>query len=343
MVIFQLGQAIGVKCSISTASVLLRVAKPRFGGANKIKIFAWRAFNYIIPCAVQLQNHKLQVSNWCQRCGMGPETIEHALRDCIVASEVWMGSALGIWFSSQRRGPFQDFCMEACLSLKLDNLEIFVMIIWAIWFARNKKVFSNHALKTKEVLDVAGRTMSSYQACWRGTEIIPTKHPVDRSKRWIPPKPGELKMNVDASFRADSNQVGIGCIVRDSTGCVIACCSNIVCGCSDPLTAEALAMREGLDFVNQLGLQIQEIETDSSSIADFCSKEVDLYGHEIGLLLQEIKNRLNSNMVCCFIPRECNRAAHFLAVSVFQRDPFFFGKDAIPVWIKPVVFADLIQ
>ncbi|KAK6138927.1 hypothetical protein DH2020_027342 [Rehmannia glutinosa] len=71
-----------------------------------------------------------------------------------------------------------------------------------------------------------------------------------------------LKLNVDAAIFPNKIQFGIGAIVRDSEGRSIACMAQVINGHFDVLNAEAIAVREGLEFVQGLNLEISYVETD---------------------------------------------------------------------------------
>ncbi|PON48917.1 Ribonuclease H-like domain containing protein [Trema orientale] len=85
-------------------------------------------------------------------------------------------------------------------------------------------------------------------------------HPIRSSKmsviRWELPHPGRLKLNVDVACFFDQGFIGIGAIIRDATGIVCAAMSKRINGLFESLTAELLALREGIRFI------IQVIESD---------------------------------------------------------------------------------
>ena len=48
--------------------------------------------------------------------------------------------------------------------------------------------------------------------------------------KWVPPPQGWFKANVDGDIFKETNKVGIGVVVRDSQGWVLAALSEIVEG-----------------------------------------------------------------------------------------------------------------
>ena len=59
---------------------------------DKIKIFAWRACQEILPTAVNLTRRKVIHDDKCSLCTRELESTIHALRDCAVAYDIWAGS-----------------------------------------------------------------------------------------------------------------------------------------------------------------------------------------------------------------------------------------------------------
>jgi hypothetical protein len=59
------------------------------GIPNKIKVFAWRASNNILPSKTRLFDKGILPSYTCDLCGEGPETLIHASWECSSARLVW--------------------------------------------------------------------------------------------------------------------------------------------------------------------------------------------------------------------------------------------------------------
>ena len=58
---------------------------------NKIKVFGWRACRNILPTRVNLVHKKIIQDNRCELCKIEAETGIHALWNCSVARDVWVG------------------------------------------------------------------------------------------------------------------------------------------------------------------------------------------------------------------------------------------------------------
>ncbi|KAK3225661.1 hypothetical protein Dsin_005523, partial [Dipteronia sinensis] len=132
------------------------------------------------------------------------------------------------------------------------------------------------------------------------------------NRHWSPPPFGHLTLNVDVAFRS-GNVVGVGAVLRDHFGSVRACVELPRLGFFSAEVGELFAIHESMLFLNQMGLQVHCLESDST-IAVSSIKHNPPFSAE-GPLLDDIM-KLFAHMGCvnCFsIPREGNCVAHSLA------------------------------
>ncbi|XP_075669676.1 uncharacterized protein LOC142639367 [Castanea sativa] len=83
---------------------------------------------------------------------------------------------------------------------------------------------------------------------------------------WKPPPPGSFKVNVDGAIFPKSKQSGVGVIVRDEEGNVIAAMSRKLRLPLDALETEAKALEIGMEFAKEVGLRDVVFEGDSQLI-----------------------------------------------------------------------------
>ena len=131
--------------------------------------------------------------------------------------------------------------------------------------------------------------------------------------RWKPPDPRVYKINFDGALFLEQRCAGLGVVVRDSVGLVIAALSQRVRLPGSVDVVEALAACRAMHFAQELSLHHVVIEGDSLQViqAIIDTKPVQtLYGHIIG----EIK-LLSSLFTCSFlhVNRKGNMLAHALA------------------------------
>ena len=95
--------------------------------------------------------------------------------------------------------------------------------------------------------------------------LVLTRQPPNETK-WRPPQPGHYKVNVDGAVFAKKKQVGVGVIIGDSAGMVIAALSRNFALPLGVLETEAKAMEVGVQFALDVGARDVTLEGDSLCI-----------------------------------------------------------------------------
>uniref|UniRef100_A0A803Q5N4 Reverse transcriptase domain-containing protein n=1 Tax=Cannabis sativa TaxID=3483 RepID=A0A803Q5N4_CANSA len=85
---------------------------------------------------------------------------------------------------------------------------------------------------------------------------------------WKPPTGTDLKLNVDAALDANWNIIGVGAVVRDATGHVLAALAKPIIGNFASHEMEAKAMFHSLNWIIQLQLPIAIVQTDALVVAN---------------------------------------------------------------------------
>lgn len=71
--------------------------------------------------------------------------------------------------------------------------------------------------------------------------------------RWLAPEMDFIKINVDGAVFKELHAVGVGMVARNWQGELIAGLLKAIAGYSDAMTAEALALKEGILTAKRLG------------------------------------------------------------------------------------------
>jgi len=274
------------------------------------------------------------------------ESIIHALWCCPDAQDVWgCGPALfqkcPYFFSD-----IAELISYLLSKLNADLMSLIVVIFHRIWLRRNRlifegqfspplKVFSDASSlfedfkrhNLRESLSLASRSVGSYNC-----------------KFWKPPVAGFLKVNWDASLNINSKLVGLGCVIRNEEGCVIAAKCCVRKAVVDPVCAEAMAALAALDFCSDMGCVSIECEGDSLQIIKGVSSS-DHSLDRIGHFLDAIKQKVAGFSVCkwshCF--RDANEVAHLLARRASSKDDFsHVWVEDMPLFISSVSFRNLL-
>ena len=98
---------------------------------------------------------------------------------------------------------------------------------------------------------------------------------------WVPPKPGEFKTNFDGAMFNESDEAGIGIVVENSFGQVMAAMAQKVQKPRSVEVLELVAARRAVNFVHEIGQQ-SHFEGDSEiGIKALCKGDMlqSSFGH----------------------------------------------------------------
>jgi hypothetical protein len=147
--------------------------------------------------------------------------------------------------------------MDECLNRpSKEDVELMVVICRHIWLRRNKMVFYQIFTPPIVVYEEAVRSLEDFRLC-TSTEEQESNHrwgyaaPVS-VVRWQAPPCGKIKSNWDASLNKGMDIIGIGVVVRDSSGDFLGgqCISKQLR--VDPLMAKAMAAMEAVIFSREV-------------------------------------------------------------------------------------------
>ena len=134
------------------------------------------------------------------------------------------------------------------------------------------------------------------------------------SDGWQPPHFGHYKLNFDAAIYTDLGCSGVGAIIRNERGEVMATLSTKESFAQDSEEAETLACRNALEFAIDVGISDLIIEGDNVSVMRVVASNC-MDGSRLGNILEDI-HCLVSALRWCFVScvkRSANTVAHSLA------------------------------
>uniref|UniRef100_A0A803QHW9 Reverse transcriptase domain-containing protein n=1 Tax=Cannabis sativa TaxID=3483 RepID=A0A803QHW9_CANSA len=320
---------------------------------SKIKIFAWKVIYSAIPIAAALHRRKVIDSVACSTCSNAWESIGHALFTCPHAKSTWKHSDFTMDFRKAQAMHDGDFIFHLSNVHSQPDFELNVCTMWAIWSHRNKVLHGGVLKEGKITTSFAQDYLGKYHASTRQTHTAPavtsvsptgahtSKKQASKDISWQPPTAAGLKLNVDAAVNATSQTLGVGAIVRDHNGLVVAAISKPAQGCFHSDEMEAKALFHSLNWALQQQLQITHIETDSLRVFNaLIHTSIDLSCF-LDLIID----------VCCllsFFPeatishvmRNANHVAHGLAKHALELDQDFCWVGEIPYHIFTTVVND---
>lgn len=132
---------------------------------------------------------------------------------------------------------------------------------WGIWKDRNDKRMGGTGKPGREVLKTSLHLVEEYHAVNEARqEVTQGVRPVIT---WVPPAREHYKVNVDGAVFKHRKKAGIGVVIRDDKGVVIAALSKIVNAPLGAAEIEAKAMEAGVLFVRDVGIREAVFEGDS--------------------------------------------------------------------------------
>ncbi|KAF5462224.1 hypothetical protein F2P56_018250 [Juglans regia] len=143
------------------------------------------------------------------------------------------------------------------------------------------------------------------------------------------------KANWDASVDRANSKVGIGVIVRNWEGRVIATLRAPRKLIPDPKLAESVAALRAVQLCKHIGISKLILEGDALSVVkDLTSETLDW--SSTGLILQEAKVELKSLSLgsVFYIPRQSNCLAHCLAKDALKLSEESISMEGIPPCIQ---------
>uniref|UniRef100_A0A803P0J9 Reverse transcriptase domain-containing protein n=1 Tax=Cannabis sativa TaxID=3483 RepID=A0A803P0J9_CANSA len=281
----------------------------------KLKIFAWRLIHDALPVAKNLI----------------------CLESCWFSFD-WSNATL------MTNG---DYIIHLSTVHSKAEMELIFCTLWCIWTERNQVV---HGGKAKPVISLAGfasRYLGNYFAARQKelpppTPAVATAPAIHRQVPWIPPISGSYKLNVDAALNVGSNIIGVGAIVRDAAGNVVAALSKPIVGNFASHEMEAKALFHGLNWVLQMQLPIDYIETDALMVSNAIHNPPVAFTAFDDLIL-DITSLLSffPRAVVAHVKRSANMAAHGLAKFALKLDEDCVWLESCPPPIYSIVVNDI--
>ncbi|KAF8408042.1 hypothetical protein HHK36_007182 [Tetracentron sinense] len=253
----------------------------------KVKIFIWKVALNILPVRANLCKRKIPVENVCGVCGEEGETILHVLKNCHYARQVWLLSQLGLRSDATSADSLSSWVEEIMKSHGEEGLSAFFMIAWSIWKHRNEYIFSGVKMTPFNCVQRANKLLADFHNA--NDRAAPES--ISAARSWLAP-PGDLfKVNIDGALHLEDRSAGVGVVVRDHNGDLIAAMSKRISNTQSAAVIEAIAAREGLKFALELGIQEVILESDSVNTIRALTSQEENSSFENLVLDDRKKNR----------------------------------------------------
>lgn len=257
---------------------------------------------------MQKGSRRFQIVFFCGRKG---EDIYHVFWECKVSKSKWEASK---FVNLPTRPPHQNstlFLRDWQERLGWSEFEEVIVLLWGIWNQRDGKAFNPSGADLHGDL---AEWASSYIRAYRAANSNPPQIRQTSEIRWHPPSYGVYKINTDASFSSSNSNAGLGIIIRNYRGQIMATATKYLQNVMSVDEAEALAAVEGLRVAMESGIYPVELEMDSIRIFKLFNKEMEDIS-EIGEIISDARDSVAPFLQASFkfTKREGNEAAHLLA------------------------------
>ena len=171
---------------------------------------------------------------------------------------------------------------------------------------------------------------------------LPLPHAQRTAVTWTAPKAHSYKLNFDGATFVEDGTAGIGVVIRNGAGLVMASLSQRIPLPVSVIEVEALAARRAMEFALELGFDNVILEGDSEVLMKTLKNGRNSLTH-YGNLIADIFFLTShfSRVQFSFVRRQCNRLAHSLArrASIIQQMSVWM--EEVPLDLTPVFLADL--
>ncbi|XP_024161206.1 uncharacterized protein LOC112168311 [Rosa chinensis] len=191
-------------------------------------------------------------------------------------------------------------------------------------------------------------TLVGESCCYNDFDLLLYKGTVNQlfvarreKSKWRNPPSGQLKVNVDGSYRAEFGDGGVGVVIRDENGMCLVALAHYFPHASSALHMEAEACRAGLLLAIHQNMSAIDLESDCSLVITALQHNVEDRS-EIGRIIDDCKSYLTSfhPFQVRHIFREANGAANRLAHLASYNYISDVWLEETPVIIRDVLYED---
>nr|XP_023870397.1 uncharacterized protein LOC111982997 [Quercus suber] len=200
--------------------------------------------------------------NECHLCSKHPEDVKHALWGCSKVRQVWQRRFRWADNSQGEEGSFSDLVQLMQENPRL--FPLFAVTAWTVWHHRNKSCLQTATMPLGRLADFAENYLQNY-ADRNGQQVPPVRRSAT-TVSWSPPSENRVKINFDGALFGESDSAGIGVVIRNSEGEVMAALSEKIVKPQAAELFEILAARRAVLFSTKTGFYNSIFEGDSSTV-----------------------------------------------------------------------------
>ncbi|KAL8146376.1 hypothetical protein AgCh_004207 [Apium graveolens] len=302
----------------------------------------WRALSQCLPTMSQLQAKHVPVQSNCPVCKSATETIMHSLVNCPIARQYWL-----IVLPGKQWDAHMEFMRWIKMVFDSENnskcAQVF-MVCWTIWRARNDLVWNHKYTRVGRIVAEAKQHLTQWNIAQSRLSQASLQPAVegDGASVWARPLPNIVKVSVDVVVFEDRDAVGFGLIARGSDGRLITAKSIVHPHLVSPVTAEAMAIKEALSWIDVMQWPHITVESDCLVVIQAIRSNTPMRSY-FGVIIEECRSLLKRfhKVSLFFVKRSANMVAHQLARESYNYPGCSFDRRSVPVNVQNCIEMDL--
>uniref|UniRef100_A0A2N9F3X0 Reverse transcriptase domain-containing protein n=1 Tax=Fagus sylvatica TaxID=28930 RepID=A0A2N9F3X0_FAGSY len=278
----------------------------------KVKLFIWKACQNIIPTQTKLFEKGITHLYSCLWCEDEPETSDHVLWGCEFAQKVWNSCPVPIGIHQRSLKLFTDVIGSFISDLQTPVIEIAFTTAWALWKARNETVWEAKVPGVDAICQEAVALASDFLEA--KSKVMVTTGGLGGPFRWQRPPADVWKLNMACHSSSISSRIGLGILIRDSEGAVMAVLEDSLMRNNELLQVHAKAVLVVLKFAYDVGLRFLLVEVENQELCSLIQAGSPCFD-PIGVIVDDICFWIPLFSSICFgvSKKICNKAAQALA------------------------------
>lgn len=189
---------------------------------HKLRIFLWRFCRNNIHVRKLLRSRGIIIPMSCPMCTRDIEHLIHLFFECQFAKECWqiIGLSYNMWDVE-----YGDVWLLDRFNSASDEVLIKItVVLWGIWFARNKRIFESTNITPAVAMNWSKKQVDEWRQANKKPQVSSTLLSTSSREdiKWHPPVHGALKVNVDAALTEGRDFFAVGMVLRNNQGQFLA-------------------------------------------------------------------------------------------------------------------------
>ncbi|KAK8584395.1 hypothetical protein V6N12_068639 [Hibiscus sabdariffa] len=170
---------------------------------QRVRVFMWLTVHGKHMSNAERVRRHLATSAECPICHDGEEDLDHILRSCPTACELWRHILGPIRFADFCLNPFDVWlmdnlsCTDAWMCGRMEWGACFSVWCWLLWKFRCSRVLDEDFIEREGIYDRGCRLLVECESTF-GVTVAPVRE-LHRRQCWVGPARGWVKLNVDAA------------------------------------------------------------------------------------------------------------------------------------------------